>query len=87
MPSNDSPTSSEEMPESVTVDDAARRLEQALDTLEKLIEEKTARITELSKALEIAETENKDLKQRLEQASEKVDNVTRRLQDTLEDKG
>lgn len=87
MPSNDSPTSSEEMPESVTVDDAAQRLEQALDTLEKLIEEKTARITELSKALEIAETENKDLKQRLEQASEKVDNVTRRLQDTLEDKG
>lgn len=87
MPSNDSPTSSEEMPESVTVDDAAQRLEQALDTLEKLIEGKTARITELSKALEIAETENKDLKQRLEQASEKVDNVTRRLQDTLEDKG
>ncbi|MFC4350933.1 hypothetical protein ACFOW6_05190 [Fodinicurvata halophila] len=87
MPSNDSPTSSEETQDSATVDDAALRLERALDTLEKLIEEKTARITELNKALEIAETENKDLKQRLEQASEKVDTVTRRLQETLEDKG
>ncbi|WP_026986053.1 hypothetical protein [Fodinicurvata fenggangensis] len=96
MSSNESPISSEETAESedapdgatdATLDDAARRLEQALESLEGLIEQKSAKISELGQALEAAQAENKDLRQRLEQASEKVDGVTKRLQETLEDKG